>query len=68
MYIGARSGTETPEQVATRMQNARDELAHGASSPLWEAHIVNGELQASYEALRKQVLAWYPSLGASAKL
>jgi guanylate kinase len=56
------SGTESEEVIRVRLENAKRELEHGQSHAMWEARLVNGELFASYQAFRAQILTWYPSL------
>lgn len=46
-------GTETEEQVQKRLRNAKAELEQGTSSGLFDHILVNDDLEACYERLKK---------------
>jgi hypothetical protein len=43
-------GTETPEQLALRLENAVKELAAGEVQPFWEMKLVNADKVEAYVA------------------
>ncbi|CAI9259568.1 unnamed protein product [Lactuca saligna] len=46
-------GTETEEQIQKRLRNAKSELEQGKSSGLFDHVLVNDDLEACYERLKK---------------
>lgn len=52
-------GTETPEQVAKRLENAKKELEFGNRSGIFPRHIVNDDVTKSYELFRKEIFGHY---------
>jgi len=63
-------GTETPEQIKSRMQTAEAEVAFAFSGdgdstkePTWDAVLVYDDMAATSTTLRELVLYWHPHLG-----
>ncbi len=48
LYINLSRGTETPEQVTIRLDNAVKELAAGEVQPFWEIKLVNADKVEAY--------------------
>lgn len=59
-------GTETEEQVQKRLRNAKAELEQGTSSGLFDHILVNDDLEACYERLKK-ILGLDGSINATPK-
>nr|CCA16221.1 guanylate kinase putative [Albugo laibachii Nc14] len=53
-------GTETEESMKTRLGNARDEMSYGEKPGVFDAILVNGDLENSYKELVDLLQKWYP--------
>lgn len=54
--------TETEEKIQLRIQNAAGELAFSQTPGVFDATIVNEDLDESFAALLAQLRAWYPTV------
>ena len=55
-------GTETEEQMQTRLGNAAKELEYGQAKGNFDRVFVNADLQTCFEEMKKQFQVWYPHL------
>lgn len=55
-------GTETEEEIETKMGNASQEMVYGKSAGNFDKFLVNDELQSAFLSLCQQLLTWYPHL------
>ena len=56
-------GTETPDKILVRLDNAKMELAYGQTEGNFDASIVNGEsLELSFLDMVHVLANWYPDL------
>ena len=55
-------GTETEAALQTRLGNAAAELEYGNTAGNFDRVFVNANLEACFESMVEQFLAWYPHL------
>lgn len=55
-------GTETEDKIQLRLQNAAGELAVSQQPGLFDANIVNEDLDESFETLLTTLREWYPGV------
>jgi len=55
-------GTESEEEIETRLGNAAQEMVYGKSAGNFDKFLVNDELQSAFLSLCQQLTAWYPHL------
>ncbi len=55
-------GTESEDQVKTRLENARKELEYGQHAGNFDRVFVNADLKATFEDLVAAFKEWYPHL------
>ena len=60
-----KRGTETEEDIQTRLGNAKAELAYGKETGNFELFLVNDTLENSLEKLSTSIQEWYPHLKTS---
>lgn len=60
-----KRGTESEEDIQTRMGNAKAELAYGKETGNFDIFLVNDTLEDSLVRLSTAIQAWYPHLKAS---
>jgi hypothetical protein len=58
-------GTESEQQIQTRLANAAEEMAYGTKDGNFDFVLINDDLEESFHRLLNIIQGWYPHLSAA---